>query len=35
MSTVLIVDDDPTARGGVFAALEDEAYDLQLAAIVK
>jgi CheY-like chemotaxis protein len=31
MSTVLIVDDDRTARGSVVAVFEGEAYDLQLA----
>jgi signal transduction histidine kinase len=31
MSTVLIVDDDPTARETVMAMLEGEGYDLQLA----
>jgi CheY-like chemotaxis protein len=31
MSTVLIVDDDPTARETLTAMLEGEGYDLQLA----
>lgn len=31
MSTVLIVDDDPTARETLFAMLEGESYDLQFA----
>ena len=31
MSTVLIVDDDPTARETLVAMLEGEDYDLQLA----
>ena len=31
MSTVLIVDDDPTARETLAAMLEGEEYDLQMA----